>query len=53
MIARLLRLIRFKRDLDRNLKTRRQARAIRAEAARRGQSTEWRTRAARCRELFS
>jgi hypothetical protein len=40
------------RQLDARLRQRRVARTFRSEAAKRGQSTEWKRRAAKCREVM-
>jgi hypothetical protein len=52
MIARVLRTLRMKRELDHKLKVRRIARLAKAEAARRGVSTYWQRAAAKHREMF-
>lgn len=52
MIVRLFRLLREKRALDRRLRARKVIRMARAEAARRGISTEWQRRGAKAREVF-
>ncbi len=52
MIARTLRRLRLKREIDRALKARRIVRMARAEAARRGIASHWRKSAARTREMF-
>jgi hypothetical protein len=51
MIARALRLLRMKRDLDRRLRARKVIRLARAEASRKGVSTYWRNAAQRTREM--
>lgn len=52
MIARILRTLALKRELDRNLAARRLARKSRAEAAQRGVSTELKRRGDKCRAMF-
>lgn len=52
-LARLLRNLRMKRDLDRALRARRVVRLARAEAARRGISNHWRRVGQQTRALFS
>lgn len=52
MIARLLRNLRLKREISRSIKARRVIRLARAEAARRGLSTEIKRRAEKARQMF-
>jgi len=52
MMARLFRLLRLKRDLDRKLRARRVIRMARAEAARKGISGHWKRLGERTREVF-
>lgn len=52
MIGKLLRHLSLKREIDRNLKARKQARAVRSEAAHRGHSTYWRNVGSKTRALF-
>ena len=52
MIAKLLRALRFKRDLDRSLKARKIVRQARAEAARKGIHTEINRCATMARTMF-
>lgn len=42
----------LRRELDASLRQRRLIRAARSEAAKRGQSTEWKHRAEQCRRVF-
>lgn len=52
MIARLLRRMALKRQIDRDLRALKAARKIRSEAAQRGVSTQWRNRGEQCRKTF-
>lgn len=52
MIGRLIRALAAKRALDRRLRERKAARAVKSEAALRGVSTYWQESGARNRELF-
>lgn len=52
MIGKLLRHLSLKREIDRNLKARKQARAVHSAAAKRGHSTEWKNRHTKALEVL-